>query len=268
MTGNIHGLTVSKSAHNGSRKTYNPLDDLHAFSLPLVFASIEVLFPSTESPFHRPDKRDIWSLEKDMLKRAARRWALTLKSQHGADPFDESSMGAFYEELPELLRVNVKKEVDVDDFLYLTMMQWAKLTSLSVARSEIKITMAEKINPYSKFIENEKNERELRKQEEIRVEEYKEMKRKNSHSGDYGLEEKEKEKGKEKGKGKGEKEGEEEEKDEGQSTASFSLTKSPFTGSFLNQLVESAYKPIGESASGMIHNHFTVLCGNLGGASH
>jgi hypothetical protein len=116
-----------------------------------------------------------------MLKRAGRRWALSLKAQHGADPWEENAMGTFlffhynitffyllyqpyyrfvmvtflinvivfflfyhcplilplnlytgnfFEELPDLLRMNIKGEVDVDDYLYLTMMQWAKLGNL------------------------------------------------------------------------------------------------------------------------------------------
>ena len=151
-------------------------------------------------------------------------------------------MGTFFEELPELLRLNIKGEVDVDDFFYLIMMQWAKLTSLSVARSEFKIPMAEKINPYSKALENEKQDRELRKQEEIRIEEFRELKRKalaqNDIMASLALESKASVK-------EVEKEVVEEEKDIVPSTTSFSLTKNPFSAMFLNQFVESAYKPIG-----------------------
>ena len=43
-------------------------------------------------------------------------------------------MGAFFEDLPELLRANTNGEVDVDDFFYLAMVQWAKLTAITIEK--------------------------------------------------------------------------------------------------------------------------------------
>jgi hypothetical protein len=126
-----------------------PMDplQLHAMALPLVLPDVPVLFPSTESAFMRMDRRDVWLLEKDVLKRAARRWAQSLRAQLGANPLAENAMGAFFEDLPELLRVSVGGEVDVDDFLYLAMVQWAKLAAATLAKADNKVAWAEKNNP-------------------------------------------------------------------------------------------------------------------------
>ena len=56
-------------------------------------------------------------------------------------------MGAFFEDLPELLRTNTNGEVDVDDFFYLTMVQWAKLTAITIEKSTHKVAWVEKHNP-------------------------------------------------------------------------------------------------------------------------
>ena len=56
-------------------------------------------------------------------------------------------MGAFFEDLPELLRSNTNGEVDVDDFFYLTMVQWAKLTAITIEKSIHKVAWVEKHNP-------------------------------------------------------------------------------------------------------------------------
>ena len=120
---------------------------LHTLSLPQVMASVEVLFPSSESCFQRMDRREVWLLEKDMLKRAGKRWAQSLRAQQGANPTEDNAMGAFFEDLPELLRASVGGEVDVDDFFYLAMVQWAKLTAISVGKSAHKVACVEKNNP-------------------------------------------------------------------------------------------------------------------------
>ena len=41
---------------------------------------------SSTNAFERMDKRDTWWLDKDMMKRAAKRWAQSLKAQTGANP--------------------------------------------------------------------------------------------------------------------------------------------------------------------------------------
>mmetsp|Transcript_12109 Transcript_12109/g.11747 ORF Transcript_12109/g.11747 Transcript_12109/m.11747 type:complete len:550 (+) Transcript_12109:2-1651(+) len=237
--GSVQGLPVGikKSKSFITKTPVTPQDDLYAFSLPLIFGQIDVLFPSTEGPFARPDKRDVWMLEKDMLKRAGRRWSLSLKAQHGADPWEENAMGDFFEELPDLLRMNLKGEVDVDDYLYLTMMQWAKLCSISVARSSLKVPLVGKNNPYSM--------KEVNKKAEVEMERLNESERKLFEMRD--------EEGGVDGK----------EVADVQSTivrmterykveeSAFTLTKTPYSATFLNQFVESAYKSIDRSVDGL-----------------
>jgi len=89
---------------------------------------VDVLFPATENPFQRQDRRETWLLDADLLVAVARRWALRqpwLKGQHN-----------IYAELPEKLRADAQNRIDVDDFLYISVIQWAKLQSWQLQRSE------------------------------------------------------------------------------------------------------------------------------------
>ena len=260
-TGIIHGLqvkgTLKKDIDNTDEFSSSSSFSTSSSSLSFVLPCIDTLFPSTDSPFTRMDRRDVWLLEKKILKRAVRRWALSLKAQHGADYYEDNAMGTFFKELPELIKMNVKGEIDVDDFLYLIMMQWAKLTSLSVARCESKIVIAENKNPYFKVAETEKNDRKIRREEEMLLEEQKEMKKQiisplllQSKSGSLT--------GTGTGTGTGIGVGGNsliETKDVNRDIKrdeipapinSSSLAKNPFSGLFLSNLVESSYTHIGK----------------------
>ena len=254
--GTIYGLEVTGS----SKESIEHIED--DFFLPSGLIHIDTLFPSSDNPFSRLDKKDTWILDKNILKRAIHRWALSLKAQHGADSFEENSMGKFFKELPELMKISSKGEIDVDDFLYLAIVQWAKLTSLSVARSELKIPMAEKANPYFKAAEKEKSDRKGRKEEEVLRGELIEKKRQSFSpllESRLGA-----------GAGVGTRIGksiltetrttkrelvkvaQHGESDLATVASSFSLTRNPFSSSFLNHFVESSYKPLGE------HPHLNI----------
>ena len=259
--GTIYGLEVKGS----SKESIDHIED--DFSLPSGLIQVDILFPSTDNPFSRLDKKDTWILDKNILKRAIHRWALSLKAQHGADLFEENSMGKFFKELPDLMKISSKGEIDVDDFLYLAIVQWAKLTSLSVARSELKIPMAEKATPYFKAAEKEKSEMKAKKEEEALLDEQREKKRQTfsptllesrlgagagagTRIGKSILTDN-KPAGREAGKV-----AEQNENDVTTATSSFSLTRNPLSGSFLNHFVESSYKPLGDF-------HYSLDCSIL-----
>ena len=88
---------------------------------------IEVLFPATENALKRQDKREVWHCSVHLLTKVAKRWAKTQKTLNGAY--------TVYSELPEKLRTNSLEQVEVDDFLWIMLIQWAKLSAWHVKRS-------------------------------------------------------------------------------------------------------------------------------------
>lgn len=74
------------------------------------------LFPVTEDPIDRSDKRDVWRCSGAVLKSAVSQWSA---SQRGVDE------KIFVESLPKV-KLNSAGEAEVDDFLWVMMMTWAK----------------------------------------------------------------------------------------------------------------------------------------------
>lgn len=141
-------------------------------------------------------------------------------------------------ELPDLLRTNIKGEVNVDDFFYLTMMQWSKFTSISIARSHLKISFAEKNSPYGVKNNNLIVENNLKAKE---LKDFNSRKNiDNSKSSDhYDINNHDDEVADNNTDSRNSINGNDEKN-------VFSLTKSTFSTTFLNQFVESAYKTIGK----------------------
>jgi hypothetical protein len=84
----------------------------------------------------------VWTVDQQVLVRAARRWSLGVKGLGTAEG-DNSA----FTEVPEKLKLNQAGEADVDDFLWLMMLQWAKLSSWDVRRSASRVAWAQKHNP-------------------------------------------------------------------------------------------------------------------------
>jgi hypothetical protein len=77
---------------------------------------VPILFPVTEDPFTRTDKRDVWSLPLTTLTRALGQWSMSFKGLKG-DIWENA-----------LTRIKRNKEglTEVDDFLWVIMMTLAK----------------------------------------------------------------------------------------------------------------------------------------------
>lgn len=107
---------------------------------------IDVLFPASENTFTRPDKREVWQVDSDILMHAVVQWC---------DSTQRKSLGeghySLYTDLVEKLRKNPAGQAEVDDCLYIIMLQWAKLTSWNVKRSSMRSTLLEKDYPMDKF---------------------------------------------------------------------------------------------------------------------
>jgi hypothetical protein len=118
--------------------------EMFAFATPLVLSHIDTLFPATEGAFTRADRREVWSLDTQLLIRATRRWCLSIKGM-GVSASDANA--SVFVALPLSLRANGKGEVDVDDFFWVMMLQWAKIASWNVKRSLPRVAWAQKHNP-------------------------------------------------------------------------------------------------------------------------
>ena len=102
----------------------------------LAVRSIQVLFPATENALRRLDKREVWNCSLYVLATVAKRWAQRQTALEGAY--------SVYTDLIDKLRVNALGQADVDDFLWIMMIQWAKLTAWFLTRSAKLTTTIEK----------------------------------------------------------------------------------------------------------------------------
>ena len=96
---------------------------------------IDVLFPSSENSMMRIDKKEVWMIKPEILEKAATVWS---RSQ---------SIGAgnkTYVDLVQKLKRNERGQVDVDDFFWIIMIQWAKLAAWNITRTIAKAAIIEK----------------------------------------------------------------------------------------------------------------------------
>ena len=96
---------------------------------------IEVLFPSSENTTGRLDKRDAWYINTRLVLRVLKRWATPQKLLYGNV--------SVYTDLIEKLKTNMWGEVEVDDVLWIVMIQWAKLASVVVKKSKSRSEVVE-----------------------------------------------------------------------------------------------------------------------------
>ena len=104
---------------------------------------INVLFPSTDNATKRIDKREVWMCSTQVLVRVAKRWAATQRATGGAHNI--------YTDLPEKVRANGLEQIEVDDFLWIMMVQWAKIAAWQVKRSTKITSLIEKTYLSSKY---------------------------------------------------------------------------------------------------------------------
>ena len=98
--------------------------------------TIEILFPTTEDTNERSDKRDVWYLDIAILVRVLQRWC-------GSQSLVDNNVNV-YTDLMQKLKTNAAGKVEVDDFLWITMIQWAKLAAWVLKRITSKSATLEK----------------------------------------------------------------------------------------------------------------------------
>ena len=104
-------------------------------SPPLFIPCTSPLFPTTEGFFLRADRTDAWTLPGDILKRAVSRWALHLNGPFAWGCQNEGDwLGVIFRDLPVLHGVSTGR-ADVDDVLYLIMVKWAEMMAVTHARA-------------------------------------------------------------------------------------------------------------------------------------
>lgn len=105
---------------------------------------IEVLFPATENAFLRMDKREVWFVEPTILQNVAQRWADS-----------QACLGdnkGIYTDIPEKMRMNMHGQVEVDDFLWAMMTQWAQIAAWHTRRGAKVAAQVEGTYPEGKLI--------------------------------------------------------------------------------------------------------------------
>ena len=85
-----------------------------------------MLFPSSEDVRDRIDKKEVWYVEVEVLTKVAQKWTRSQDFLEGNE--------SIYTDLVLKLKPNGSGQVEVDDFLWVIMMQWAKLAAWNVKR--------------------------------------------------------------------------------------------------------------------------------------
>jgi hypothetical protein len=99
---------------------------------------IGAFIPSTEVGGNNNSKQDLWLLEPALLRRAALRWSSCIQGLT-----EEGKMA--FADLTETVRStssDVMGRVNVDDFLWVMMQQWAKHTEYTLKKTASKATLA------------------------------------------------------------------------------------------------------------------------------
>lgn len=87
---------------------------------------IETLFPSSEDPLRSAGRREAHLLDPALLQTVAQRFT-------ASQPW-LANRKSIYVDLVDRLRADAQGRVDVDDFLYITMVQWARLAHFHLLR--------------------------------------------------------------------------------------------------------------------------------------
>jgi hypothetical protein len=140
----MHGLPMSSGKSTRSFFVdINSMLTVCPSGVYLIANIINVLFPATENALKRPDKREVWNCSVKLLVTVAKRWALGQRFLGGSH--------SIYTELPEKLRANPQEQAEVDDFLWIMMIQWAKLAAWQVKRSTKTTSQIERTYLTSKY---------------------------------------------------------------------------------------------------------------------
>jgi len=112
-------------------------------SAPKQLNSVITLYPVMDTPQGRVDESGPWLLNASICANAARRWAQNLRG------LSDEALCAF-PDFAEVLKLNSKEltqRINVDEFMWLCMKQWAQYTSYSLYRCAARAVFAIKQAP-------------------------------------------------------------------------------------------------------------------------
>lgn len=153
---NAGGDALSTELGEMSDLPINMTEEVCGYSRTLGVFHIPVLFPSTEKePLTNTEKKDSWAIAAVILEQAATKWAAAacLKASGGgtasgmgaaASTAANQSDAAMYGQLVYKLKIDRNRCAEVDDFLWLLIMHWARVTSLYTKKSQVKAAWIDK----------------------------------------------------------------------------------------------------------------------------
>jgi hypothetical protein len=106
---------------------------------------IETLFPTFENSFTSKERKDVWLADRDILNTVAGQFAQSF-SWLGTS---KSTSQSIYGDLVDKMKGDVQDRIDVDDFLFLSLCQWAKLQNWHSQRAAHRMVLLEKSLPFN-----------------------------------------------------------------------------------------------------------------------
>lgn len=125
------------------------IEEVEGYSRTAGLFHIPYLFPTSErDPTTSTEKKDTWGMEAVVLEQVAVKWASSALLHAGQiGPSGGSGVwsdSAAFGQLVYKLKIDRHRCAEVDDFLWLLMLQWAKITSLYTKKSSIKAAWIER----------------------------------------------------------------------------------------------------------------------------
>jgi len=127
----------------------NLTEEVEGYSRTAGIFHIPYLFPTSErDPVSSAEKKDTWVMEAVVLEQVAIKWAASsllhagqIGPSGGSGAWSDS---AVFGQLVYKLKIDRHRCAEVDDFLWLLMLQWAKITSLYTKKCAIKAAWIER----------------------------------------------------------------------------------------------------------------------------
>ena len=126
---------------SGSKEETTLVDMDQPASAPKKLYGVKTLYNSSGSPIATASESYNWAIQPSILSKAASRW---IKNMHG---LSNDLLAVFPEFVNQLEKDEVDGSVNVDDFAWLCMKQWAHYTSYSVHRCAARAAYAIKNGP-------------------------------------------------------------------------------------------------------------------------
>lgn len=128
--------TAEPTTSDPTNNTANPF----SLRIPSSYShEIKYLFPSSESPFGRTDRRDVWYMDLPSIIQAVKRWSDYQKGIH-------SHVDIYIQALDKMKAHPHGKGADVDEVIWILMTQWSKVMIWYSKRCVAKAEAADKLS--------------------------------------------------------------------------------------------------------------------------